>query len=302
MGPPEPEAERLSGESELPFVPRRPTLGQRVLRTMRKSPATAWGLTVVVALIAMALLAPVIAPFDPYGTDPRASLQPPSGQHWFGTGIFGEDILSRVIYGARRDLVIALGAVSIALVSGCLLGAVAGYWEGPLGEVIMRIVELLQAFPAFILAMAVAGALGPSFRNLIIAIAITNVPIYAHLMRVSILANKQNDYAMAAIAIGGSSWRVLLRHLLPNSLGPIFIQSTLQPGYAILTAAGLSFIGLGVRIPEPEWGLMVAMGSPRIISGEWWISFFPGLFIIIAVMGFNLIGDGLQDIFDPQRR
>ena len=287
--------------ADLPYTPTRPTVGQRFVRTMRKNPATAVGMLVVFALIVIALLAPVLAPFDPYGTDPAASRQPPSGTHLFGTGVFGDDIFSRVLYGTRLDLIIAFGAVSIALISGCLLGAVAGYWEGALGETIMRIVELLQAFPAFILAMAIAGALGPSFRNLIIAIAITNVPIYAHLMRVSILANKQNDYAMAAIALGSSPWRVLLRHLLPNSLGSIFIQSTLQPGYAILTAAGLSFIGLGVRIPEPEWGLMVAMGSARIVSGEWWMSFFPGLFIILAVMGFNLIGDGLQDIFDPQR-
>jgi peptide/nickel transport system permease protein len=289
------------GRADLPYTPNRPTVGQRFVRTLRKNPATAWGMLVVFTLIVIALLAPVIAPFDPYATDPTISRQPPSRAHLFGTGVFGDDIFSRVLYGARFDLIIAFGAVGIALVSGCLLGAVAGYWEGALGEAIMRVVELLQAFPAFILAMAIAGALGPSFRNLIIAIAITNIPIYAHLMRVSVMANKQNDYAMAAIALGGSSWRVLFRHLLPNSLGPIFIQSTLQPGYAILTAAGLSFIGLGVRIPEPEWGLMVAMGSARIISGEWWMSFFPGLFIILAVMGFNLIGDGLQDIFDPQR-
>ena len=207
---------------------------------------------VVFALILIALLTPVLAPSDPYGTDPAASRQPPSGTHLFGTGVFSDDIFSRVLYGARLNLIIAFGAVSIALISGCLLGAVAGYWEGALGETIIRIVELLQAFPAFILAMAIAGALGPSFRNQIIAIAITNVPTYAHLMRVSILANKQNDYAMAAIALGSSPWRALFRHLLPNSLGLIFIQSTLQPGYAILTAAGLTFIGLGVRIPEPE--------------------------------------------------
>ena len=292
----------VGGVADLPFTPKRPTTWQRFVRTLRKNPVTAWGLVMVLSLIIMAIFAPWIAPFDPYATDPRFDLEPPSREHWFGTDTFGSDIFSRVIYGARLDLMIAFGAVSIALVVGCLLGAIAGYWEGVLGEIIMRVVELLQAFPAFILALAIAGALGPSFRNLIIAIAITNVPIYAHLMRVSILANKQNDYAMAAIALGSSPLRVLFKHLIPNSLGPIFIQSTLQPGYAILTAAGLSFIGLGVRIPEPEWGLMIAMGSSRIISGEWWVSLFPGLFIIIAVMGFNLIGDGLQDIFDPQRR
>ena len=288
--------------ADLPYSPKRPTTWQRFLRTMRKNPVTAFGMLIVLILIFMAIFAPWLAPYDPYATDPRLDLEPPSREHWFGTDTFGSDILSRVIYGARLDLLIAFGAVSIALVVGCLMGAIAGFWEGMFGEIIMRIVELLQAFPAFILALAIAGALGPSFKNLIIAIAMTNVPIYAHLMRISILANKQNDYAMAATALGGSPLRVLFKHLLPNSLAPIFIQSTLQPGYAILTAAGLSFIGLGVKIPEPEWGLMVAMGSPRIISGDRWVSLFPGLFIIIAVMGFNLIGDGLQDIFDPQRR
>ncbi|MCA9836993.1 MAG: ABC transporter permease [Trueperaceae bacterium] len=284
------------------YMPKRPTTWQRFKRTMRKNPVTALGLFIVASLIFIAIFAPWLAPYDPYATDPRISLEPPSRAHPFGTDTFGSDVLSRVIYGARLDLMIAFGAVGIALVVGCLLGAIAGYWEGMLAEIIMRIVELLQAFPAFILALAIAGALGASFRNLIIAIAMTNIPIYAHLMRISILSNKQHDYSMAAVSLGASPMRVLFKHLLPNSLAPIFIQSTLQPGYAILTAAGLSFIGLGVKIPEPEWGLMVAMGSPRIISGDWWVSLFPGLFIIIAVMGFNLIGDGLQDIFDPQRR
>lgn len=294
------EAAQL-GAAELPYVPKRPSTALRFRRLLRKNPATAWGLFVVTALIVAAIFAPLLSPFDPYATDPTVSLQPPSATHWFGTGTFGEDIFSRVLYGARLDLIIAFSAVAIALISGCLLGAIAGYWEGFLGEVIMRVMDLLQAFPTFILALAIAGALGASFQNLIIAIAITNVPIYAHLMRVSILANKQNDYAMAAVALGGSPVRILFKHLIPNSLGPIVVQATLQPGYAILTAAGLSFIGLGVKLPEPEWGLMVALGSSRIISGEWWVSFFPGLFIIVAVTGFNLIGDGLQDIFDPQR-
>lgn len=269
---------------------------------LRSNPVTSIGVLMVAGLVVLALLAPVLAPSDPYATDPANSLLPPSANHIFGTGVFGEDIFSRVLYGARLDLAIAFGAVGIGLVIGCLAGAVAGFWEGIIGEVLMRIVELLQAFPQFVLAMAVAGALGPSFRNLIIAIAITNIPIYAHLMRVKILNVKETQYAMAAAASGNPPYRILFRHLLPNSLSPIFVQSTLQPGWAILSAAGLSFIGLGVRIPEPEWGLMVAMGSSRIINGEWWVSFFPGLFIVIAVMGFNIIGDGLQDLLDPQRK
>lgn len=295
-----PDAAQL-GAADLPYVPTKASASHRFRRTLRRNPATAWGLFVVAALIFGAVFAPLLMPYDPYATDPTISLQPPSAAHWFGTGTFGEDIFSRVLYGARLDLTIAFSAVAIALIFGCLLGALAGYWEGFSGELIMRVLDLLQAFPTFILALTIAGALGASFQNLIIAIAITNVPIYAHLMRVSILANKQNDYAMAAIALGSSPARILFKHLIPNSLGSIFVQATLQPGYAILTAAGLSFIGLGVKLPEPEWGLMVALGSSRIISGEWWVSFFPGLFIMIAVMGFNLIGDGLQDIFDPQR-
>lgn len=280
---------------------RRGTL-RTVADALRRNPVTSWGLGVVVLLVAIAVFAPVLAPYDPFATNPAVSLQPPSAQHLFGTDDYGEDILSRVLYGARLDLSIAFGAVAFALVIGCFLGAVAGYWEGFVGETIMRGMDILQAFPAFILALAIAGALGPNLRNLIIAISVTNLPIYARLMRVSILSNKRSQYAMAALSSGNSHWRLLFRHLLPNSLGPIFIQSTLQPGYAILTAAGLSFIGLGVKLPQPEWGLMVATGSPRIITGQWWVSFFPGLFIVIAVMGFNLIGDGLQDIFDPHRQ
>jgi peptide/nickel transport system permease protein len=269
---------------------------------LRRNPVTAFGMLVVVGLVLMAIFAPLIAPFDPLATDPRASLQPPSREHLFGTGPFGEDILSRVIFGARYDLSIAFGAVGIALVLGCLIGAVAGFWGGVFDDVLMRVVELLQAFPQFVLAMAIAGALGPSFVNLIIAIAVTNIPIYAHLMRVRILSIKGSQYAVAAASSGNPRTRILFRHLLPNSLAPIFVQSTLQPGWAILSAAGLSFIGLGIRQPAPEWGLMVATGSSRIISGQWWVSLFPGLFIVIAVMAFNLIGDGLQDLLDPQRK
>jgi peptide/nickel transport system permease protein len=268
----------------------------------RRNPVTALGMLVVLLLLLIAIFAPLIATHDPYATNPSISNLSPSREHFFGTGTFGEDIFSRVVYGARYDMTIAFGAVGIALIIGCFIGAVAGFWEGFLGEGLMRIVELLQAFPQFILAMAIAGALGPSFTNLIIAIAVTNIPIYAHLMRVRILSVKHSQYAMAAAASGNSRPRVLYRHLLPNSLAPIFVQSTLQPGWAILSAAGLSFIGLGVRMPAPEWGLMVATGSSRIVSGEWWISFFPGLFIVIAVMAFNLIGDGLQDLLDPQRK
>lgn len=267
-----------------------------------RNPITLVGFGLIALIALAALLAPVVAPFDPLGTDPASTLLPPGGSHLLGTGQFGEDIWSRVLWGARIDLEIAFGAVVIALVSGSALGALAGFWGGWADEVIMRLMDILQAFPAFILAMGIAVALGQSVTNLIIAVGLINVAVYARLMRARLLVVKQSLYAKAAVGAGNPPTRVLLVHLVPNCLTPIFVQSTLQSGWAILTAAGLSFIGLGVRLPEPEWGVMVAMGAPRIASGEWWISFFPGLCIALAVMGFNLIGDGLQDLLDPQRR
>ena len=257
----------------------------------------------LIALIALAgLAAPLIAPQSPLATDPAAAFQPPSVHHLMGTDEFGEDIWSRALWGARIDLVIALGAVGIALVLGCTLGAVAGFSGGWIDELVMRGMDVLQAFPSFILAMGIAAALGPSLRNLIISVALINVAVYARLMRTRLLVVKHALYATAARGVGNPPWRVLVVHLTPNCLTPIFVQSSLQSGYAILTAAGLSFIGLGVRVPTPEWGVMVAMGVARITIGAWWVSFFPGMCIGLAVMAFNLIGDGLSDLLDPQRR
>jgi peptide/nickel transport system permease protein len=206
------------------------------------------------------------------------------------------------LWGARIDLEIALVAVTVALALGCTLGALAGFSGGWVDEAVMRSMDVLQAFPSFILAMGIAAALGPSLRNLILSVALINVAVYARLMRARLLVVKQAMYAMAARGAGNPPWRLLLVHLIPNCLTPIFVQSSLQSGWAILTAAGLSFVGLGVRVPEPEWGVMVAMGVARITSGSWWVSFYPGLCIALVVMGFNLIGDGLQDLLDPQRR
>jgi peptide/nickel transport system permease protein len=273
-----------------------------VIYLLRQNPITLLGLTIIGLVTLMAIFAPLIAPYDPLATDPANALAPPSRQHLMGTDEFGEDIWSRVVWGARFDLTIAAGAVGIALLFGCTLGAIAGFFGGWGDELTMRVMDVLQAFPSFILAMGVAAALGPSLRNLIISVALINVAVYARLMRSRMLIVKASLYASAAEGAGNPRWRLLLVHLVPNCLSPIFVQSTLQAGWAILTAAGLSFIGLGVPVPEPEWGVMVAMGAPRITSGQWWVSFFPGLFIAITVMSANLIGDGLQDLLDPQRR
>jgi peptide/nickel transport system permease protein len=269
---------------------------------LRQNPITLAGIALI-ALIALAgAAAPLIAPFSPLATDPAAAFQPPSARHLMGTDEFGEDVWSRVLWGARIDLAIAFGAVAIALVLGSALGAVAGFWGGWPDELAMRSMDVLQAFPSFILAMGIAAALGPSLRNLIISVALINIAVYARLMRARLLVVKHALFATAARGAGNPPWRVLTVHLVPNCLTPIFVQSSLQSGYAILTAAGLSFIGLGVRLPTPEWGVMVAMGVARITIGAWWVSLFPGMCIGLAVMGFNLIGDGLSDLLDPQRR
>lgn len=278
-------------------------LGPRaLLRRIRTNPVTALGFAIMLVLIAIAVLAPVIAPFGPNELDPSNTLASPSGSHLFGTGEFGEDIFSRCLYGARYDLAIGFAAVAIGLALGCAVGAAAGFIGGAVDEVLMRIMDMLSAFPGFILALGIAGALGASLRNLIIAIALVNVPIYARLMRGSLLVVKRSSYAMAAVGVGASPARVLRWHLLPNTWAPIFVQATLQFGYAILDAAGLSFIGLGIHLPTPEWGVMVSLGIDRIATGEWWVSFFPGLMIAIAVLGFNLIGDGLRDLLDRRQR
>jgi peptide/nickel transport system permease protein len=273
-----------------------------VWRLLRRNPVTATGFAIIILFVAMAVLAPLIAPYGATDVDPSVVLQSPSWSHPFGTGTFGEDIFSRVLHGARYDLAIGFGAVFIGLVIGCAIGAAAGFFADPLDELLMRIMDMIAAFPSFILAMGIAAALGPSLPNLIIAIALVNVPVYARLMRASFLVVKRSQYATAAVAVGAPPRRILRWHLLPNTWTPIFVQSTLQFGYAILDAAGLSFIGLGVHLPAPEWGVMVSLGIEQIARGQWWVSFFPGLAIALCVMGFNLIGDGLRDLLDPRRR
>lgn len=286
--------------SDVPIAARARTA--LLLGWCRRNPVTALGFGLILGFMILGALAPAIAPYDPYALNPRDRMLGPSWAHLFGTGIFGEDIFSRVLYGARIDFGIAFGAVAIGLIAGSSVGMVAGYFGGKIDEVVMRLMDMIAAFPGFILAMAIAGVLGPSIPNLIIAIGFVNVPVYARLTRARFLVIRNSLYAVAARGVGASRWRILTWHLLPNSLTPIFVQSSLQFGWAILDAAGLSFIGLGVNLPTPEWGVMIGLGVPRIMTGQWWISFFPGLAIAITVMGFNLIGDGLQDLLDPKRR
>jgi len=271
-------------------------------RRLRRNRVTLAGFVIVAIVGICAIFAPLIAPYGPQAGNAAVTLRSPSFKHPFGTDSIGFDIFSRTIYGARLDLLIAFGAVGIALGVGCAFGAIAGFLGRIVDEVVMRLMDMLSAFPSFILALGVVAALGPSLPNLIFAIALVNVPVYARLLRSRILTVREAQYVRAATALGLSRRRVLFVHVLPNSWAPIFVQSTLQAGYAILEAAGLSFIGLGIRVPKAEWGVMINMGLQYVVSGQWWITFFPGTAIALTVMGFNLIGDGLQDVLDPRRR
>jgi peptide/nickel transport system permease protein len=280
------------------------TVPLRGLRLVARAPILAIPLNIVAfALIALfaacALLAPVLAPYDPLVQDLGSRLRPPSSEHWLGTDSLGRDIASRILYGARISLIIGVVVVTAAGVVGTAIGLVAGYAGGLVDEVLMRLTEVFLAFPALILAMAIAGALGPSLTNAIIAIAAVTWAVYARLVRGQILSLRRREFVEAARAMGASRTRIVVRHLLPNALAPLMIQASFDLGSSIIAAAGLSFIGFGAQPPTPEWGVMISEGR-NYISTQPWLSLFPGLAILLAVGSFNLLGDGLRDAFDPR--
>jgi peptide/nickel transport system permease protein len=269
-----------------------------------RAPILANPLNVVAfALIAVfalcALLAPLLAPYDPLLQDLGLRLRPPSPEHWLGTDSLGRDILSRILYGARISLLVGVVVVVSAGVVGTAIGLIAGYVGGFVDDALMRLTEVFLAFPALILAMAIAGALGPSLTNAIIAIAAVTWAVYARLTRGQILSLRRREFVEAARAMGASRTRIVVRHLLPNALAPLMIQASFDLGSSIIAAAGLSFIGFGAQPPTPEWGVMISDGR-NYISTQPWLSLFPGLAILLAVGSFNLLGDGLRDAFDPR--
>ena len=257
---------------------------------------------VLVLFVVLAIVGPWIAPYDPLMTSAKLTLAKPSLGHPFGADALGRDILSRVIVATRLDIVMAVGAVAISFVLGTWLGALAGYTGGWVDAVIGRLMDTIMAFPLFVLAMGIVAALGNSVANIVLATAIINLPFYARFARAEISARRELAYVEAARMSGQSSLTILARHLIPNILPVMMVQASLNLGWAILNAAGLSFIGLGVRPPTPEWGIMVSEGASYIFSGEWWTFVFPGLTLVLAVFCFNLIGDGLRDIIDPRTR
>lgn len=273
----------------------------RTVRDALKNPVTLVGLIMTVGLIVVALAAPWIATHDPIKLDPKHRLVGPSTSFWLGTDDSGRDIFSRVIYGSRYSLLAAVVVLSLAATFGTAVGLIAGYAGGAVDEILMRVTDMFLAFPALVLAMGVSAALGASLVNAMIAIAVVWWPWYARLIRSQALHLKHEQFVEAARASGASGRWILLRHILPNCWTPIIVQVSLDVGYAILTTAGLSFIGLGAQPPTPEWGSMIAIGKDFILT-QWWYATFPGLAIFLAVMAFNLLGDGLQEAISPALR
>ncbi|MBQ3402802.1 MAG: ABC transporter permease [Synergistaceae bacterium] len=270
-----------------------------VLLRLSKSPLAMFGLAIIFVLVFCAIFAEVISPYSPIKQDLMHMFETPSASHWLGTDEFGRDILSRLIYGARVSLQVGFIAVGIALITGGMLGAVSGYYSGRLDNCIMRVMDVLLSIPQTLLAIAIVAALGPSLMNLMIAVGISAVPTYARIVRGSVLSIRSMEFIEAARAAGSSDLRIILRHIIPNSMAPIIVQSTLGVASAILNAAGLSFIGLGIQPPNPEWGAMLS-GGRQYIRDYPHMTLYPGLAIMLTILALNFLGDGLRDALDPK--
>jgi peptide/nickel transport system permease protein len=269
------------------------------VRWWSRSRSTVVGMTITLFLIVVAVLAPVLSPFDPIEQDLYAVNQPPSGTHWLGTDQLGRDTLSRIVWGARFSLSVSLSAVALGGTIGLVLGICAGYFRGVVDGVLMRVVDVLLAFPMYMVAIFIMAVLDPSPANTVIAIGIGSSPRFARLARAEVLRQREASYVEAAQAGGATDLRIMARHILPNVVSPVLVMFSLIVGTAILVEASLSFLGLGVSAPTPAWGLMVNEGLVGIRSAAW-VSILPGLAITLAVLGVNLLGDGLRDLLDPR--
>lgn len=266
---------------------------------LRRNKAAMIGMFIIILLFFFAAFADFIAPYGFDEQDLSRALTKPNSQFWFGTDNFGRDIMSRLIYGSRISLQVGFIAVSISMISGGALGAIAGYFGGRLDNFIMRAMDILLAIPSILLAISIVSALGPGLKNVMIAVGISSIPSYARIVRASVITLKDQEFVEAARAVGTSNFRIITKHIIPNSLAPIIVQGTLGVAGAILSAAGLSFIGLGIQPPAPEWGAMLSSGR-QYIRDYPHISAFPGLAIMITIFALNLLGDGLRDALDPR--
>lgn len=269
---------------------------------IRRNPITGVALLGLTLLVLVAVLSPWIQPFDPLASNVDIALQPPSATHWAGTDQLGRDVLSRLIAATRLDLAIAISAVAVSFAVGVVIGSISGYMGGRVDRYIGRSVDVLMAFPLFVLAMALVAVLGNSVQNIVIATAFINLPFYIRFARAEVNARRSAGWVEAARACGDSHITIVLFSLIPNILPAMAVQISLNLGWAILNAAGLSFLGLGVTAPTAEWGIMVADGARFITAGHWWLVAFPGAALMFAVLCFNLLGDGFRDILDPRMR
>jgi peptide/nickel transport system permease protein len=271
---------------------------------LRQSPLSIVGLVMVAVVVATALLSPMLVPFpqDATGNTRMAQkLTAPNDTYLFGTDDVGRDVFSRTLIATQTSLTIGVVVLTIAILIGVPLGAASGFFGGWVDEIIMRITDIFLTVPALVLAMAMGVALGPGMTNAMFAISLVWWPGYARLTRGQVLSLREQDFVESARALGASPWHMIVRHIIPNVISPVIIKASMDMGFAILVAAGLGYIGIGVQAPRPEWGVMISEGR-SYVRQAWWISTFPGLAMFVAVMGFNLLGDGLRDVFDPKMR
>lgn len=282
-------------------VPKKKSRAAIVFHNLRKNKMAIIGSCILLVFVFFFIFADVLFDYDEVviNMDVTSRLQPPSAEHWCGTDEMGRDIFARIVHGTRSSLSVGFIAVTFSLCIGLPLGAIAGYHGGRLGEVIMRFSDILSALPAIMLALTIVTAFGQSLLNLMIAVGISSVPGYIRIVRASVLTEKRQEYVEAVRALGATDFHILVKHILPNCLAPIIVQATLRVATAILSIASLSFLGLGIKPPTPEWGLMLSSGR-QFLRDAWWMTFFPGLAIMLTVLSLNLLGDGLRDALDPK--
>ena len=271
------------------------------LRMLQRSPTALIGATIVAIVLFCGTFAPWISPYDPIKTDLYARLEPPSKNHWFGTDKLGRDVLSRIIWGARVSLKVGVISVGIGMIIGVIIGLIGGYFGGITEKLIFSLVDLMLSVPPLLLALAIVATLGPGIGPVMTAVGISLIPIFARVARGSVLTVKEQNYVLSAKALGASHVDIMLRHILPNILTPVIVMATLYCAFAIILEAALSFLGIGIQPPEPTWGTILSHGQQQMRTAAW-ISTFSGLAITITVLGFNLLGDGLRDLMDPNMR
>lgn len=272
------------------------------LKAVLRTPGGAIGLALLALQVFLIAFAPWLSAWSPVDADPLASLQPPSPEHWLGTDVSGLDILSRIIHATRINLLISISSVALAFAVGVPIGLMIGFYRNFASSVVMRAFDFIQSFPVFVLGMALVSVMGQEIWNVAIVLAVLFIPVFARLIRAETLSLRERPFVQAARCSGASDLEIMFRHLLPNALTPAIVQVSISIGMAILLTAGLSFIGAGVRMPTPEWGLMVSNGAQQMILGVWWVALFPGLAIVVSVLCFALLGDSLRAVLDPSGR